>query len=597
MLPLEPDLKPASLLRIHVLRALIIVAAVGAVALALLGSPWLSQLLLPDVASASGKEESVAMQATATPTAFQPTTTVVPNSPTPTLSTVVSTYPVPFEAGGAASLDGLMVLSVSEAGHSQLFSHQLLGQPFIRLTTGTWDDIQPALSPDGQRIAFTSNRSGSWDLYMLDLLNGRATQLTDEVTYAGHPSWSPDGAWLAYEHYSDGDLEIFIRPIDGSVDPVRISASSGADYAPAWRPNEQKIAFVSDRGGPPQIWLVDLEAEGEARFRQLVASTVPQGSPAWSPDGAWLAWSQLDGGAWTIYAQNLSDSTSRPRRIGLGQDPHWSFSSATILAELRGPNETYLTAYTLSGGIALAPELLPGQLEGIAWGVGSLPVPLPEALSAAAQVTPTTIRSATVGDSIVQLADVNAPFEEINQAALLAFNALRTRTAQLLGWDALSELSNAYVPLDHPLPPARQTDWLYTGRAFELHSGLLSAGWMAIVREEFEGQTYWRVYLKVASDAGRPLTDLPWNLGARYSGTESDYQAGGEPAESLPDDTWLDFTTLAADYGFERVPALNNWRSYYQGALFNLFVYRQGLTWEEAMRQLYSPEELATIMP
>jgi len=82
MLPLEPDLKPASLLRIHVLRALIIVAAVGAVALALLGSPWLSQLLLPDVASASGKEESVAMQATATPTAFQPTTTV-PYSVTP----------------------------------------------------------------------------------------------------------------------------------------------------------------------------------------------------------------------------------------------------------------------------------------------------------------------------------------------------------------------------------------------------------------------------------------------------------------------------------------------------------------------------------
>lgn len=573
------------------IRALIAVTALAALLLALLGSPWLSQFFLTN--APSDHSEAFAQQGSETPAAPLPTSTQT-LAPTPTATPFA---PRPFEAGGATSLEGLMILSLSESGYSQLFSHQLIGQPFIRLTSGVWDDIHSAISPDGQRVAFASNRDGAWDLYLLDLLTGITQQLTDDDEYDGRPSWSSDGAWLAYEHFADGDLEIFIQPIDGSVDPVRVSANSAADYAPAWRPGVQQIAFVSDRGGTPQIWLVDLEAEGDGRFQLLMDNASRQNSPAWSPDGNWLAWTQLNDGAWTIFAQNFSDSKSIPLRIGLGEDPYWSFSGSIILARLRDPNETYLTAYSISGGIALAPELMPASLYGVTWGADTLPDPLPKALAVAAQSTPTTIDFPTDGNSTVELSDVNAPFEELSEAAAPAFEALRSRAAQLLGWDALSELSNAFVPLDQPLPPDRQRDWLYTGRAFELHSGLLNAGWMAIVREDFEGQTYWRVYLKAAGDLGRPLTDLSWDLSARYSGSESDYQAGGELAESLPAGTWLDFTKLAVDYGFERLPALGNWRSYYQGALFNLFVFRSGLTWEEAMLQLYSQEELATIVP
>jgi TolB protein len=178
---------------------------------------------------------------------------------------------------------------------------------------------------------------------------------------------------------------------------------------------------------------------------------------------------------------------------------------------------------------------------------------------------------------------------------LAPFDALRQRAAQLLGWDALSSLANAYVPVNEPLPPARLQDWLYTGRAFELHSQLITAGWMAVVPEQIDGQTYWRVFLKTAGDLGRPLVQIPWDFSARYNGNESEYQAGGEFAEDLPSGYWVDFTALAADYGFERVPALNNWRTYYQGARFNQFVLAAGLSWEAAMLQLHSPAEVATI--
>ena len=88
---------------------------------------------------------------------------------------------------------------------------------FIRLTAGDWQDLAPALSPDGKMLAFASNRGGYWDLYALSLADGQTLQLTDTPEYEGNPSWSPDNRWLAYEAYvpdeTGGNLEIFVRTI------------------------------------------------------------------------------------------------------------------------------------------------------------------------------------------------------------------------------------------------------------------------------------------------------------------------------------------------------------------------------------------------
>lgn len=558
--------------------------------------PLLNEWLWPG----SGNAAQSALLITATPSPFQPSGTPVPVTPTVTLQPESGD---PFEAGDSDRLSGTIVLSMVEQGHAQLFWHRLLGLPFTRLTSGAWDDVDPALSPTGDRIAFASNRGGHSDLYVLDLETGITTQLSNDAAYEGHPSWSSDGAWLAYEHYNDQNLEIYIRPIDGSVDPVLISAHAAPDYAPAWRPNSQEIAFVSTRAGVPQIWIVDLEAEGADRFRPLILSEGAQVSPAWSPDGNWLAWSQQADGLWAIYAKNVSDPDAVAQRVGAGTDPQWNPAGTVILAGIAGPNDIYLAAYTLSGGVALASELLPGNLEGATWGTSTLANELPAPINVAALATPQAdwvdaLDHASwpqFSNSLAPLNDVNAPNEELNAAVLAPFDALRQRAAQLLGWDALSSLANAYVPVDEPLPPARLQDWLYTGRAFELHPTLLSAGWMAVVPEVLDGQTYWRIYLRAAGDLGRPLVQFPWNFSARYSGNENEYQAGGEPFEELPPGYWVDFTALAADYGFERVPALGNWRTYFQGARFNQFVLTAGLSWEAAMLQLYSPAEVATI--
>lgn len=539
---------------------------------------------------------SSALLLTATPSPFLPSGTPLPTDPATETPAPPSGLIDPND-----TFAGAIILNMAEHGHAQLFWHQLSGEAFTRLTSGAWDDIDPAVSSDGARLAFASNRGGDWDLYTLDLTTGITQQLSDDDSFDGSPTWSPDGAWLAYEHYQGDDLEIYMRPLDNSVEPVLLSNHPAADYAPAWRPGAQQIAFVSRRAGQAQIWLTDLEADGDQRFRPVVLAGTPQADPAWSADGEWLTWSQQDDGIWTVYAAHFA-ANSAPVRLGIGESPQWNPAGTAVLAQVRTTNDSYLTAYTREGGLALAPAELPGHLEGTAWSVAAMPNPLPAPLNAAAIATPhaawvDALVDSASASSTVELIDVNAPVEELSDAAAEPFAALRQRAALLLGWDALSSLENAYTPISNPLPPARQQDWLYTGRAFELHGALLSADWMQLVREEYEGQTYWRVFLRTADESGglgRPLTELPWDLAARYTRGDAALNAGGQPAAALPAGYWVDFTALAADYGFERLPALANWRSYYHGALFNQFALTAGLSWEQAMLQLYSAEEVAT---
>jgi len=138
---------------------------------------------------------------------------------------------------------GLIILSLIEGEYAHLFAYQpeiseaSLGLPLTRLTIGPWDDTQPVFSPDGKKLAFVSNRNGYWDLYFLELSTGLVTRLTDSPEYDGSPTWSHDGLWIAYESYVAAHLEIFIRSIDLTQPPIRLTSHTAADYSPAWSPD------------------------------------------------------------------------------------------------------------------------------------------------------------------------------------------------------------------------------------------------------------------------------------------------------------------------------------------------------------------------
>ncbi len=112
---------------------------------------------------------------------------------------------------------------------SHLFLTPLTGGESRQLTDGDWDDEAPAWSPDGRRVAFTSDRSEErwrWagsDVWILDVGSGALRRLTDESVECGPPAWSPDGEAVAFtstkRRRSGGHTDLFVATASGAAPP------------------------------------------------------------------------------------------------------------------------------------------------------------------------------------------------------------------------------------------------------------------------------------------------------------------------------------------------------------------------------------------
>ena len=549
-----------------------------------------------------------------------PTYTPTLNLPTLTLSptSTVEITETPSVNAQATAIDwkyGVVFLSIREGAYAHIFAYQPnaggedLFLPLTRLTNGEWNDITPVVSPDGKSIIFASNRDGFWGLYRLDLSTGEVSGLVKSNTYNASPSISPDGNWVVYESYLEENLEILISSINGEEEPIRLTHHAAADYEPSWSPQGRKIAFVSTRNGKSEVWVADLDRPDNDRFTMISQPENAFAShPVWSPDGHYLAWAGIDEyGYHQIYVWDQDNHQTKPRAIGSGDYPIWSPDGKTIIAVLQTPQSYKITAYRFDiPGLILLPLLpLPGSVQGITWGEVSFSPNLFETRL----ITPTPLWLPRIlsgvslpggRQQIVSLIDVEAPHPQLLDEVDEAFIALRKQLIEESGWDLLSTLENAYIPLTVSLEPGMREDWLYTGRAFRFTPLPINAGWMVVGREDFGSETYWRVYIRTRyqdGSQGQPLHMIPWNFDARYQINPKAYEGGGMYSQFVPKGYWIDLTDLANQYNWERLPALSTWRSSYSSARFNEFVLRAGLDWETAILEIYPPEVLLTPTP
>jgi TolB protein len=499
----------------------------------------------------------------------------------------------------------IVIFSYEEDGYTHLFAYIPEKMPLTRLTYGDWDDITPSSSPDGEKIAFASNRNGFWDLYLLNLESGDVTQLTDTPEYEGAPTWSPDGSFMAFEAYEDDNLNIIVGPANDPLnDAIRLTAASSSDHSPAWAPDGRHIAFISDG----EVILADLDRTDNDRFQNLSNTDLASEShPVWSPDGQRLAWasSSQSVGRSGIYVWDAVRNVPAVW-IAEGNWPAWNTSGDQIITTLAAPNSTFLITYSVDGNPLQALTPFPAPvLRGLIWANLMMPDELPSGFQQAAELTPAPLwapMGAPVNEgvsdrwSLVDMDGIDAPYPQMHDLANEAFDALRERVKQEVGWDALASLENAFVPITTSLDPGFSEDWLYTGRGFAINSLMTNAGWMVAVREDFGSQTYWRLFLRAQlqdGSLGEPLRDTPWDLSARYNLDPKVYEQGGTYSE-VPAGYWVDVTALAIQYRWERVPALPNWRTFYRGARFSEFALTDGLDWYSAMLQLYPPDVLVT---
>jgi len=147
--------------------------------------------------------------------------------------------------------------------------------------------IEPAWSPDGTTIAFSSRRAGTFDIYVMNADGTETRALTSTKEDDSHPTWSPDGSQIAFARRGSGD--IYVMGDDGS-DVHRISDPLAEEAEPAWSPDGEWIAYVRRASGTAiqEVWLV--RPDGTERHA-LTSQGAKTFTPAWSPDGARIVFS------------------------------------------------------------------------------------------------------------------------------------------------------------------------------------------------------------------------------------------------------------------------------------------------------------------
>ena len=235
-----------------------------------------------------------------------------------------------FVSCGPGRGDLLVYTSEDETRHIYLREKD---NPPVQVTKGPSDNHSPRLSPDGDFIAFVSDRDGNPDVYVMGRSGEDIRKISHEVGVVSHPRWSPDGEQLAFlARTEEGDSQVYLSSVEepeaqlltvggnvygppswspegdwiafvltdeegsglgiylrnpGGVN--QITLTDGPDFNPTWSPDSDQIAFQSSRNGNDDIFVIDITEDFTAQPRRITTHATPDYSPTWSPDGDHIA--------------------------------------------------------------------------------------------------------------------------------------------------------------------------------------------------------------------------------------------------------------------------------------------------------------------
>jgi len=179
----------------------------------------------------------------------------------------------------------------------------------ITLATGREEpllDLGPgveyaALSPDGKQVAFNSKKSGTINVWIAAIAGGEQKQLTFDNELMGFPCWSPDGKFLAFAIKRGDDQNIGIMPGGGGT-PTQITFEKGLSWAFSWSPDGDKMAFAGFRNGIWNIYSVSLSTKEQKQLTHYSKQNAFARYPAWSPLGNQIVYEYAEtiGNIWLL---------------------------------------------------------------------------------------------------------------------------------------------------------------------------------------------------------------------------------------------------------------------------------------------------------
>lgn len=264
---------------------------------------------------------------------------------------------------------GPLVNNPQNAGADvDIFAVSLSGA-LTQLTTGPETDFDPATSPEGGRVAFSRSvqTPREFDIYVIDIAGGAVTNLTTTPLDSEYtPSWSPDGTEIAFtrEEGNPGNYaspvpglaqaDVYIMPAHGG-NAVRLTDSPSMEWAPAWSPRGDVIAYVEGFGSRAAIRLVRRDGTSEGVVLPPGKGFAVRGV-SWSPDGRRLTFGSVTetrtaaqpttGNIWVVNrdGSELTNLTSEIQGVQIM--PAWSPDGKWI-AFLSNHNNDRYTVYKM----------------------------------------------------------------------------------------------------------------------------------------------------------------------------------------------------------------------------------------------------------
>ena len=522
-------------------------------------------------------------------------------------------------AVAVAQPDGKAValLGLDEAGGSGL-----LARGFDGIGAMDW-------SPDGQRLAFSARRGGNWDVFVVSRSGGEPTRLTNDPAFDGWPAWSPDGTRLAFESARDVTLAVYDVAVDSNfVSAIEITRRSPEDadgpaMEPVWSPDGQRLVYAIWDGNAA-VYRLDALDVSTGAIETLIEpqSAIDRRAPAFSPDGA-LVYREAKYGEGAVKASSTASRVqSAPNGVSRLPDTLASQAYGYSLAP-GGDAIAFVSRSRWSGSLEIRGLAEPGRstiarlgsdARHVAWAAGVLPAGLPAVEPMAEGERAAVgrgggVASASLGVSeaneegppLVRINDIDVSGPRINARLLGDFEALRAEINADTGRDFLGTLSDMWRPLGFNSSRSAFYSWHKTGRAFDTFmsfSGPGGGNGMVLVREG-NGRPMWRMYLRASvqdGSVGEPLREPGWRFSTSGWEEESELREGGSRALRVPGGYWVDFTAAAGRYGWNRIPAIRrsgfDWRDSFSAIEYWHYERRDGLSWRQAIGQIYEPDEI-----
>lgn len=224
--------------------------------------------------------------------------------------------------------DGRMAFTSFRDVNYEIYTMNADGSGQTNLTHNPAYDADPAWSPNGRRIAFVSNRDDNGEIYVMNSDGSGLSRLTHNTVSDTHPVWSPDGRWIAYVSDEGGNNEIYVISADGAGQ-VNLTNDPTDDTDPVWSPDGMQLAFASYRSGNSEIYVVDIPdpvlPDNLPTPVNLTQNAAYDWNPVWSPDGKRLAFISDRDGNFEIYLMNADGSgqTNLTQNPAADTDPIW----------------------------------------------------------------------------------------------------------------------------------------------------------------------------------------------------------------------------------------------------------------------------------